>query len=143
MSRQNAADFCSVMNTSDRYLKLGDMGLVGNSAYRRYLAATASRTMFEIDPSKLADEARLIGIFVLRTNASITALQAVLHYRDLPQVEYLFRITKALIRTRPIDHSSDAAIRSHVFCSFLALVLRKELDERCAKAAFRPEWGNL
>jgi hypothetical protein len=26
--------------------------------------------------------------------------------------------------------SSDAAIRGHVFCSFLALVLRKEFDER-------------
>jgi hypothetical protein len=99
--------------------------------------------MFEIEPSKLADEARLDGIFVLRTNTSITALQVVLHYRDPPQVEYTFRVTKALIRTRPIDHSSDAAIRSHVFCSFPAPVLRKELDERCAKAAFRPGWGDL
>ena len=51
--------------------------------------------------------------------------------RDLLQVEDLFRTAKALMRTRPIYHSSDAAIRGHVFCSFLALVLRKELDERC------------
>ena len=47
------------------------------------------------------------------------------------------------MRTRPIYHSSDAAIRGHVFCSFLALVLRKELDERCRHARFRPEWGNV
>src|SRR3712207_7636926 len=41
----------------------------------------------------------------------------------------LFRSTaKALMRTRPIYHSSDAAIRGHVFCSFPALVLRKELS---------------
>jgi hypothetical protein len=32
------------------------------------------------------------------------------------------------MQTRPIYHASDAAIRGHVFCSFLALVLRKELD---------------
>ena len=89
------------------------------------------------------DEARYDGIFVLRTNARITPLQAVLRYRDLIRVEQLFRTAKALMRTRPIYHSSDAAIRGHVFCSFLALVLRKELDERCRKAGFRPEWGDV
>jgi hypothetical protein len=41
-----------------------------------------------------------------------------------------------LMRTRPIYHSSDAAIRGHVFCSFLALILRKELDERGVAARF-------
>jgi hypothetical protein len=44
-----------------------------------------------------------------------------------------------LMRTRPIYHSSDAAIRGHVFCSFHAFVLRKELDERCQIAGLRPE----
>src|SRR3712207_8789287 len=38
---------------------------------------------------------------------------------------------------------SDAAIRGHVFCSFLALLLRKELDERCRMVGFRPEWGDV
>ena len=47
------------------------------------------------------------------------------------------------MRPRPNYHSSDAAIRGHVFCSFLALVLRKELDERCRTAAFRPEWADV
>src|SRR5215211_6095457 len=45
--------------------------------------------------------------------------------------------------TLTIYHSSDAAIRGHVFCSFLALILRKELDERCRKVGFRPEWGDV
>jgi hypothetical protein len=39
--------------------------------------------VFELDSGKLADEARYDGIFVLRTNAHITPLQAVLRYRDL------------------------------------------------------------
>jgi hypothetical protein len=30
-----------------------------------------------------------------------------------------------------------------VFCSFLALILRKELDERCHRAGFSPEWGDV
>ena len=80
---------------------------------------------------------------MLRTNARITPLQAVLRYRDLLQVEDLFRQAKAVLHTRPIYHSSDAAIRGHVFCSFLALVLRKELQDRCRAAGFRPEWGDV
>lgn len=123
-------------------LKKGDKALVGNSAYRRYLRTTGSQ-MFEIDAGKLADEARYDGIFVLRTNAKITPLQAVLRYRDLLQVETLFRQAKATLDTRPIYHSSDAAIRGHVFCSFLALVLQKELAKACEAADIKPEWQPL
>ena len=39
--------------------------------------------------------------------------------------------------------TSDAAIRGHVFCSFLALVLQKELAERCRAAGFTPEWDDV
>ena len=59
------------------------------------------------------------------------------------EVEDLFRTAKSLMRTRPISHSSDAAIRGHVFCSFLALVLRKELQARCDKAGITPEWADI
>jgi len=123
-------------------LKKGDKALVGNSAYRRYLRTTGKKA-FEIDAGKLAEEARYDGIFVLRTNARITPLQAVLRYRDLLQVETLFQAAKATLDTRPIYHSSDAAIRGHVFCSFLALVLQKELVRDCEAAGVKPEWQPL
>jgi Transposase DDE domain len=141
-AEKDAADRAAIIAALDQQLKRGDKALIGNSAYRRYLRATAKKA-FEIDIGKVAEEARYDGLFVLRTNARITPLQAVLRYRDLIQVEQLFRTAKALMRTRPIYHSSDAAIRGHVFCSFLALILRKELDERCRKAGFRPEWGDV
>ena len=73
--------------------KKGDKALVGNSAYRRYLRKThetKDKPAFKIDAGKLAEEARFDGIFVLRTNAKITPLQAVLRYRDLLKVENLF-----------------------------------------------------
>ena len=140
---KDAADRRAIVDALDRQLRRGDKALIGNSAYRRYLRTTTDTRAFEIDPGKLADEARYDGVFVLRTNARITPLQAVLRYRDLIQVEALFRTAKALMHTRPIYHQSDAAIRGHVFCSFLALVLRKELDERCRKAGLRPEWGDV
>jgi hypothetical protein len=79
-----------------------DTALVGNSAYRRYLK-TSGKT-FEIDLGKLADEALFDGISVLRTNARITPHQAVIRYRDLLQVEALFRVAKASFDTRPIAY---------------------------------------
>ena len=88
-------------------------------------------------------EARFDGIFVLRTNAKITPLQAVLRYRDLLKVENLFLRTKAVMRTRPIFHSSDAAIRGHVICSFLALVMQKYLEDLSCQAGVVPEWKSL
>jgi hypothetical protein len=142
-AEKEAAERRAVVEALDRQLRRGDKALIGNSAYRRYLRRTSKGGAFEIDSGKLADEARYDGLFVLRTNARISPLQAVLRYRDLLQVEDLFRTAKALMRTRPIYHSSDAAIRGHVFCSFLALVLRKELDARCREAGFRPEWGDV
>src|SRR4051794_31628034 len=141
-AKKDAADRQAVVAALEEQLKRGDKALIGNAAYRRYLRRTG-KSAFEIDIGKLADEARYDGIFVLRTNARITPLQAVLRYRDLIQVEQLFRTAKALMRTRPIYHSSDAAIRGHVFCSFLALVLRKELDARCRTAGLRPKWGDV
>jgi transposase len=59
------------------------------------------------------------------------------------RVEDLFRRAKSVLRTRPIYRSADAAIRGHVFCSFLALVLQKELADRCAAAGVGVEWADL
>jgi hypothetical protein len=136
----------AIVAALDAQLKKGDKALVGNSAYRRYLRKThetRDTPAFEIDAGKLAEEARFDGIFVLRTNAKITPLQAVLRYRDLLKVENLFLRTKAVMRTRPIFHSSDAAIRGHVFCSFLALTMQKYLEDLSRRAGVIPEWKTL
>ena len=47
-------------------------------------------------------------------------------------IERTFRTAKSLFETRPIYHQLDATIRGHVACSFLALVLKKELEDRLA-----------
>ena len=142
-AQKDRADRHAVVAGLEKQLKKGDKALIGNSAYRRYLRRSGDSPSFEIDAGKLADEARFDGIFVLRTNATISPLRAVLRYRDLLQVEDLFRRTKSLLRTRPIFHSSDAAIRGHVFCSFLALVLQKEIMDCCHKAGLCIEWPDL
>ena len=72
---KDAADRQAVLAGLERQLKQGDKALIGNSAYRRFLRRTHGQERpFEIDPGKVADEARFDGIFVLRTNARITPL---------------------------------------------------------------------
>ena len=145
-AEKDRGDREAIVAALEAQLKKGDKALIGNSAYRRYLRKSKEAEgsqVFQIDAGKLAEEARFDGIFVLRTNAKITPLQAVLRYRDLLQVENLFFRTKAVMRTRPIFHSSDAAIRGHVFCSFLALAMQKHLDDLMLEAGVAPEWRVL
>jgi Transposase DDE domain len=142
-AERDRAERQAIIAGLEQQLRRGDKALIGNSACRRYLRRTGQGQAFEIDPGKLADEARYDGVFVLRTNARVTPLQAMLRCREPLEVETLFRKTKSVLRTRPIHHSSDAAIRGHVFCSFLALVLQKELFERCRAAGFVPEWDDV
>ncbi len=40
----------------------------------------------------------------------------------------MFRDVKSVVDTRPVFHKRDETIHGHVFCSLVALVLRKELD---------------
>ncbi|ABQ28785.1 IS1634 family transposase [Acidiphilium cryptum] len=140
-ARKDREDRQAIIDGLQAQLKKGDKALVGNSAYRRYLRSRGNA--FEIDPGKLAEEARFDGLSVLRTNARVTPLQAVIRYRDLLEVEALFRAAKASFDTRPIFHQADAAIRGHVFCSFLALTLAKELNRLCGARGFQPEWQKL
>jgi hypothetical protein len=123
-------------------LAQGDKALVGNSGFRRYLK-TVSVEHFAIDETRVAEDARFDGLYVLRTNTKLTPLQVMLRYRDLLRVEQLFRQAKAVLATRPIYHSSDMAIRGHVFCSFLALLLAKELEDRLHRHGIAAEWGDV
>jgi transposase len=85
----------------------------------------------------------MTGLYVLRTNTRLNTLAVMLRYRQLLKVEDIFRTTKSILDTRPIYHQTNEAIRGHVFCSFLALVMRKALEDRLAAARLKPEGGAL
>ena len=112
-------------------MRRGDKALVGNTGFRRFLK-TVGDGHFAIDHSKADEDARFDGVFVLQTNAHLSPLEAMLVYKQLWTVERTFRTTKSLLETRPIYHKLDETIRGHVACSFLALVLKKELEDRLA-----------
>ena len=132
--KKDAADRATVVAALERQLKKGDKSLVGNKGYRRFLANPQGEG-FSIDPAKVEEDAKFDGVFVLRTNARLSPLEAMLVHKQLWIVERAFRTTKSLFETRPIYHQLDETIRGHVACSFLAVLLKKELEDRLAAAA--------
>ena len=129
--KKDAAARAAILAALERQLKKGDKSLVGNKGYRRFLA-TPGDDHFAIDRAKAEEDAKFDGVFVLRTNADLSPLEAMLCYKNLWMVERAFRTSKSLFATRPIFHKLDETIRGHVSCSFLALVLKKELEDRIA-----------
>jgi hypothetical protein len=123
-------------------LRQGDKSLVGNKGYRRYLKVEGEGH-FVIDEAKLQEEARYDGTWVLRTNTPLPTAEVALQYKKLALVEQWFRSCKSLLETRPIYHQRDATIRGHVFCSFLALVLRQELQARLRARGHGFEWAEV
>jgi transposase len=131
----------AIVAALENALQRGDKSLVGNKGYRTYLKAPAER--FTIDEEKVRKEARYDGKWVLRTNTDLPAAEVGLKYKQLWMVEAMFRSMKSVLETRPIHHRRDETIRGHVFCSFLALVLRRELERRLEEHDKRLEWADV
>lgn len=136
------AQRAAIVASLQEQLRRGDKSLVGNQGYRRYLKIEGEGH-FTIDEAKLAEEARYDGTWVLRTNTELSAAQVALQYKKLWMVEQWFRSCKSLLETRPIYHQRDETIRGHVFCSFLALVLRQELQARLEARGRDFEWADV
>jgi transposase len=134
-ARRDRAHREAIVQSLADALKKGDKSLIGNRGYRRYVKTPEER--FTIDTDKIKEEERYDGKWVLSTNTELSAAETALKYKQLWMVEDIFRSMKSLLRTRPIYHKCDETIRGHVFCSFLALLLRKELQDRLDRSRFR------
>src|SRR3989339_35374 len=143
-ARKDRADRKAIVESLREQLKRGDKALVGNKGYRKYLAAPKSQEHFQIDEDKILEEAKYDGIWVLQTDLDISAQEIALHYKELWMVETIFRTIKSILANRPVFHKCDETIRGHVFCSFLALILMKELQERIQqKGWLNIEWQDI
>ena len=140
-AKRDAADREAILASLRDKLKQGDVALVGNKGYRKYLSQQGSG--FIIDERKVAEDARFDGKWVLRTNTNLSAREVALKYKQLWMVEEVFRTMKSVLRTWPIYHKRDETIRGHVFCSFLALMLRVELQQRLEAKGLDLEWEHV
>lgn len=140
-ARKDAQDRQLIIDSLKEKIKAGPKTLIGNKGYRKYLKI--DRGSVNIDQDKVDYEARFDGKWVLITNTDFSAETIALKYKELWQVEQVFRDVKSVLETRPVYHQRDENIRGHVFCSFLALVVRKELDRRLAEAGYCFEWADI
>ena len=143
-AKKDRADREAIVAGLKEKLKKSQKSLVGNKGYRKYLKAIGKNKGFEIDQAKIKQEARFDGKWVLRTSLDESpADEVALKYKQLLTVESIFRSAKSLLETRPVYHKCDETIRGHVFCSFLALILMKELDDRLEAKGFNLEWADV
>jgi len=88
---------------------------------------------FERDHEKIALEAALDGIYVIRTNVpakELDAEAAVEAYKDLSQVEQSFRVMKSFaLEMGPIRHRLEARVRAHAFLCMLARYVRWHMEK--------------
>jgi len=138
---KEALDRQVIVEALQEQLKKNPKALIGNKGYRKYLKL--DRDHLRLDQEKIDGEERFDGKWVLKTNTSLSPEQTALKYKQLWQVEQVFREVKSVLETRPIFHKCDETIRGHVFCSFLALVLRKELDRHLDQAGHCFEWADI
>ena len=140
-ARKDRHDREAIVSALRAALPHGDKSLVGNKGYRRFLKTHGAH--FAIDEGKVEQDARYDGLWVLRTDTDFEPMVVALAYKHLWMVEALFRSMKSLLETRPVYHKTDRCIRGHVFCSFLALVLRQELQRRLAAKRWTLEWADV
>ena len=140
-ARKDAADRQAVVDSLQEKLQKNPKALIGNKGYRKYLKI--NRDNIAIDQAKIESDTRFDGKWVLKTTTDLPPEQVALKYKELWQVEHVFRDMKSILETRPVFHQNDETIRGHVFCSFLALVLRKELNKRLEEAGHYFEWADI
>ena len=140
--RKDAADRKAIVKHLRRQLRRGDKDLIGNKGYRKFLRLTRGEH-FVIDEEKIKEEALYDGQWVLQTSLADKPQEIALAYKELWMVEDMFRTMKSVLETRPIYHQRDETIRGHIFCSFLALLLRRALEHHLEEKGESWEWAEI
>jgi transposase len=98
---------------------------------------------FKVNAERVAAEAALDGLYVIRTSvaeADMGAGEAVLGYKRLAEVERAFRTLKGIdLQVRPIRHRLEARVKAHIFLSMLAYYVEWHMIEAWAPLTFKDE----
>jgi hypothetical protein len=97
---------------------------------------------FHRDEAKIAAEAALDGIYVLRTSLDEEAFgddEVVSSYKALAYVERVFRGFNTDLDIRPIRHRSEERVRAHVFLRMLSYYVTWHMERRLAPMLFKDD----
>ena len=111
----------------------------------KHFAVTITETALHwtLRTTRIETEAALDGLYLIRTNApaaTLSAADAVRHYKALSHVERAFRSLKTLdLHVRPIHHRLADRVRSHIFLCMLAYYVEWHLREAWRPLLFADE----
>jgi len=136
--------------TSGRLRGRAEIGLRVGRVINKYKVAkhftvtiTDARFDFAVRTARVETEAAIDGVYVIRTNVpavSLTAADAVRHYKALSQVERAFRSLKTVdLHIRPIHHRLADRVRSHIFLCMLAYYVEWHMREAWRPLLFADE----
>jgi hypothetical protein len=94
------------------------------------------------DEDKIAAEAALDGIYVLRTSVEQSVLahdEVVSSYKALAYVERVFRGFNTDLDIRPIRHRSEERVRAHVFLRMLSYYVTFFMERALAPILFKDD----
>ena len=95
------------------------------------------------DEGKIAAEASLDGLYVIRTSVaseSLSAERTVGAYKELSKVERAFRSLKTVdLKVRPIYHWLEDRVRAHVFLCMLAYYVEWHMRQKLKPILFEDE----
>jgi hypothetical protein len=98
------------------------------------IAITDDSFTYHRREAAIATEARLDGLYVIRTSLSaeaMSAAEAVASYKSLAQVERAFRSLKSVdLQIRPVYHWLAPRVRAHLFVCMLAYHVEWHMRER-------------
>jgi hypothetical protein len=98
---------------------------------------------FHLDEAKVAAEAALDGVYVVRTSVQSDRLgtdDTVRSYKSLSQVERAFRSIKTVdLKVRPIHHHLENRVRAHIFLCMLANYVEWHMQEAWRPLLFADE----
>jgi transposase len=107
------------------------------------LVIEEGRFRYHLLPEKVAEEARMDGLYVIRTSLSkerMTGEDAVRSYKQLSNVERAFRSLKGIdLKVRPIYHHLDDRVRAHIFLCMLAYYVEWHMKEAWRELLFSDE----
>jgi hypothetical protein len=110
--------------------------------YFRWEITPAGLT-FQRDPERIARDAALDGIYVLRTSLPaqrLDAAQTVRSYKQLARLERVFRVLKSVdLELRPIHHRLADRVRAHVLLCLLAYYVEWHMRRALAPLLFEDE----
>ena len=102
--------------------------LLAHKTFARYVKEQKNGRL-KIDRAKIREDAKLDGKHLISSsNEKLSAEELAQGYKQLLNVERSFRTMKTTLDLRPVYHSKDERIHSHVLLCWLALLLIRVIE---------------